>query len=91
MTRTTNARIAGFTFLVYIAAGITSMVLFTRASRGEAVAAQLASIAQHATDLRVTDPLVPGLSADPVPVTELADGEQVALVVGDESYLLVHG
>jgi len=34
MTRTTNARIAGFTFLVYIAAGITSMVLFTRASRG---------------------------------------------------------
>src|SRR5712691_6422838 len=37
------------------------------------------------------DPLVSGLPADPVPVAELRDGEQVALVVGDESYLLVHG
>lgn len=54
MTRTTNARIAGFTFLVYIAAGITSMVLFARATRGEGVAAQLATIAQHATDVRLT-------------------------------------
>jgi len=54
MTRTTNARIAGFAFLVYIAAGIPSMVLFTRATRGEGVAAQLASIAQHATEVRVT-------------------------------------
>ena len=54
MTRTTNARIAGFTFLVYIAAGITSMVLFGRATSGEGVAAQLASIAQHAIDLRLT-------------------------------------
>src|SRR5216684_2869230 len=31
MTRTTNARIAGFTFLFYIAAGISSMVLKGRA------------------------------------------------------------
>ena len=54
MTRTTNARIAGFTFLVYIAAGITSMVLFGRATSGEGVAAQLATIAQHATDVRLT-------------------------------------
>lgn len=54
MTRVTNARIAGFTFLVYIAAGITSMVLFARATNGEGVAAQLASIAQHATDVRLT-------------------------------------
>lgn len=54
MTRTTNARLAGFTFLVYIAAGITSMVLFARATRGEGVAAQLATIAQHATDVRLT-------------------------------------
>jgi hypothetical protein len=53
MTRTTNARIAGFTFLFYIAIGITSMVLFGRATRGEGVAAKLASIAQHATDLRI--------------------------------------
>jgi hypothetical protein len=54
MTRTTNARIAGYTFLVYIAATITSMVLFARATSGEGVAAQLAGIAQHATDVRLT-------------------------------------
>jgi hypothetical protein len=35
MTRATNARIAGFTFLAYIAAGITSTVLFRRAAGGE--------------------------------------------------------
>jgi hypothetical protein len=54
MTRTTNARIAGFTFLIYIAAGITSMVLFARATGGEGVAAQLAAIAGHLTDVRLT-------------------------------------
>ena len=54
MTRSTNARIAGFTFLVYIAAGITSMVLYARASNGEGVTAQLATMAQHATDVRLT-------------------------------------
>jgi hypothetical protein len=54
MTRTTNARIAGLTFLIYIAAGITSMVLFAGATRGDGVAAQLATIAQHASDLRLT-------------------------------------
>ena len=48
MTRATNARIAGFTFLAYIAAGITSMVLFGRAAAGEGVAAKLAGIAAHA-------------------------------------------
>lgn len=53
MTRTTNARLAGFTFLLYIAAGITSLVLSGRATRGEGMAAKLASIAQHATDMRV--------------------------------------
>ena len=54
MTRATNARIAGFTFLIYIAAGITSMMLTARATTGSGVAAQLATIAQHATDLRLT-------------------------------------
>jgi hypothetical protein len=54
MTRTTNARIAGFTFLIYIAVGITSMVLTGRATSGEGAAAQLATIAQHSTDVRVT-------------------------------------
>ncbi|MEK6574880.1 MAG: DUF4386 domain-containing protein [Chloroflexota bacterium] len=54
MSRTTNARIAGFTFLFYIAAGITSMLLFGRATSGEGIAAKLAGIAQHATDVRLT-------------------------------------
>jgi hypothetical protein len=53
MTRTTNARIAGFTFLLYIAAGVTGMVLSGRATTGEGIAAKLASIAQHASDVRV--------------------------------------
>ena len=38
MTLKTNARLAGFTFLFYIAAGITSMVLFDRATSGEGIA-----------------------------------------------------
>jgi hypothetical protein len=54
MTRATNARIAGFTFLVYIAVGITSMVLFAGATKGDGVAAQLANIAQDATNVRLT-------------------------------------
>ncbi len=53
MTRTTNARITGFTFLCYIAFGITSMVLFGRAAAGEGIAAKLAGIAQHQTDVRI--------------------------------------
>src|SRR6266446_6782382 len=53
MTRTTNARVAGFTFLFYIVVGITSLVLSGRAIRGDAIAAELASVAQHATQVRV--------------------------------------
>jgi Domain of unknown function (DUF4386) len=53
MTRATNARIAGFTFLAYIAAGITSMALFRRAASGDEVAGKLAGIAAHATDVGV--------------------------------------
>ena len=53
MTRRTNARIAGFTFLLYIAAGITGLILSGRATRGEGMAARLASVAQHETELRV--------------------------------------
>src|SRR5512132_863676 len=53
MTRSTNARIAGFTFLFYIAAGILSMIVFARAAGGEGIAAKLASIAQHVTEVRV--------------------------------------
>ena len=53
MTRTTNARIAGFTFLLYIAAGIASLVLFRRATSGEGIAAKLASLAEHAADASI--------------------------------------
>lgn len=53
MTRATNARIAGFTFLAYIAAGIASMVLFRRAIGGEGVAAKLAGIAAHSAAVPV--------------------------------------
>ena len=53
MTRATNARVAGFMFLFYIATGITDMVLFGRATSGEGIAAKLASIAQHAFEMRV--------------------------------------
>ena len=53
MTRNTNARIAGFTFLFYIAAGVISMVVFGRAARGNGIAERLASIAQHVTDMRI--------------------------------------
>jgi uncharacterized protein DUF4386 len=54
MTRTTNARLAGFTFLFYIAVAFPSMVLFGRATGAPGIAAKLAGIAQHATELRVT-------------------------------------
>jgi hypothetical protein len=53
MTRRTNARIAGFTFLFYIAVAMTGMVLASRAASGEGTAAKLASIAQHASSVRV--------------------------------------
>jgi hypothetical protein len=53
MTRTTNSRIAGITFLFYIVVGITSLVLFGSATRGDGVTAQLASMAQHATSVRI--------------------------------------
>jgi hypothetical protein len=54
MTRATNARIAGFTFLFYIVVGIASMVLFGQATSGDGTAAKLASIARHATAVRLT-------------------------------------
>jgi hypothetical protein len=53
MTRTKNARIAGSTFLVYIVAGIASMVVFGRAASGVGIAAKLAGIAQHPTEIGI--------------------------------------
>ncbi len=78
MTRTANARIAGFTFLFYIAAGIASLVLFSRAARGAGIAAKLASIAQHATEVRL------------VVVLSLLTG-LAALVLGVTLYALTRG
>ena len=54
MTRNTSARIAGFTFLFYIAVAYPAMVLQSRATSGEGVPARLASIAQHTTEMRTT-------------------------------------
>ena len=53
MTRRTNARVAGFTFLFYIAVAFPGMVLENRASSGEGTAAKLANIALHASDMRL--------------------------------------
>lgn len=54
MTRQTNARLAGFTFLLYIAVGLTSLSLDRRATDAEGTAAKLASLAAHAADVRTT-------------------------------------
>jgi len=54
MTRKTNSRIAGFTFLFYIAVAFPSMVLFGRAASGDGMAAKLLGLARHATDVRVS-------------------------------------
>ena len=54
MTRKTNARLAGFAFLFYIAVAFPSMILLNRATSGEGLAAKLAGIAQHAADVRLS-------------------------------------
>ena len=54
MTHNANARLAGFTFLAYIATGITQMVVFARASAGSDPASRLLSIATHASAIRLS-------------------------------------
>ncbi|MGZ3333434.1 MAG: DUF4386 domain-containing protein [Gemmatimonadaceae bacterium] len=54
MTRQNSARIAGFTYLFYIAVAFPSMVLFTKATAGANTAARLATVVQHTTELRVS-------------------------------------
>ena len=49
-----TARIAGFTFLLYIVAGIAGMIMYSHATGGEEVAAKLTSIAQHLLQMRMT-------------------------------------
>jgi hypothetical protein len=48
----------GFTFLFYIALGIPTMVLLGRATNAQGIAAKLAGIAQHATEVRVAVVLI---------------------------------
>ena len=52
MTRTTNARIAGSTFLIYIVAGVGTMVLVHSPSAAS-ITEKLANMAQHALLVRV--------------------------------------
>jgi len=44
MTRMTNARIAGVTFLLYIAVGIAGLLVSGGATRGDDAAARLANL-----------------------------------------------
>ena len=52
-TRMIYARVAGFTFLLYIALGIPAMILFNRATDAQGIAAKLVGIAQHVSDVRL--------------------------------------
>jgi hypothetical protein len=54
MTRTTNARIAGFTFLFYIATGVDGMIFFDQAIGGQDTSTRFASIAAHAGQMRLS-------------------------------------
>jgi len=53
MTRTTNARIAGFTYLFYAAIGICIELLMHQARGGYGGAAMVARIGQYATNVRL--------------------------------------
>ena len=53
MTRTTNARLAGAAFLLYIGVGISQMVLSGSIPDAEGTAAKLASMAAHANLERI--------------------------------------
>ena len=54
MTRNTNARIAGVTYLVYSAIGLCSEVLMHQARGVGGDAAEIAHIGQYATNVRLT-------------------------------------
>jgi len=53
VSRRAAARLAGLAFLFYIAVGILTLVLSSRAMAGHGVEAKLASVAQHMPDLRI--------------------------------------
>jgi len=54
MTRTTNARVAGFTYLFYAAIGICSELLMNHVRGVDGDSAKLARIGEYATDVRMT-------------------------------------
>ena len=58
MTRRTNARLAGLAFLAYFATGIPTMILDNRSSQGRGIIEQLASMALHASNLRLAALLI---------------------------------
>jgi hypothetical protein len=47
-----NARLAGFMILLYIAIGITALILFSLVDSAQGTAAKLATIAEHAPRVR---------------------------------------
>src|SRR6266403_2988461 len=53
MTRSTNARLAGSAYLSYIVVGILNEVLMYRAAGVNGIAAKLARMADHSTDVRL--------------------------------------
>ena len=53
MTLRTNAKIAGIAFLAYIALGLLAMTLHGQAQEGDDIVAQLASIAEHSSQLKL--------------------------------------
>jgi len=53
VTRSTNARVAGVAYLLYIGVAFPSMVLSGRATRGHDMAAKLATMSLHAGDVRL--------------------------------------
>jgi hypothetical protein len=71
MTRTTNARIAGFTYLFYAAIGICIELLMHQARGGYSGAAMVARIGQYATNVRLSIliALLEGLSSFVLAVT----------------------
>jgi hypothetical protein len=53
VTRSTNARVAGVAYLLYIGVAFPSMLLSGRATAGGDMAAKLTTMARHAADMRL--------------------------------------
>jgi hypothetical protein len=86
MTRKTNARVAGLTYLLYIAVAYPGLVLSSKATRGATVAEKLATAANHIDDLRlvIISSFLSGICAVVLAVTLYAitrdEDEEIALL-----------